>query len=93
MWMGCFPLQFDPNISDPRIIAIQTPKGRTVMGCLTCKGHPSICATKIFKNMLVPSISLGLLHVISIGPGTSPTLTVRIRKCLLTILYCILKSC
>lgn len=26
MRMGCFPLQLDPNVSDPGLIAIQTPK-------------------------------------------------------------------
>lgn len=77
MWLGYFPLELDPNISDPGITAIQTPEGRTVMECLTCKGHSFIHATKISKNVLVPSTSIALLHVICNGPWTNPNLTVK----------------
>ena len=93
MWMGCFPFQFDPNISDPGRIAVQTPKCGTVIERLSCKGHSFIRATKISKNVLIPSNSLGLLHVTSNGPWAIPNLAVKIRKSSLIILYFILESC
>ena len=81
MWIGCFPFQPDPRISDPGRILVQTSKGRTVMEHLSRKGHSFICSIKTSKK------SINTKHlfrpVISNGPWTIPALAAKIRKSLL----------